>query len=199
MNINLSALRDSIVAESVAAYPDFHFTITTNPEGNLTADHRGKWEFQNPHNADTCPFLTIGHDGTCFLVSHYRWNECKKYKTLKGAAKYVNSEIKSSCNRQLARKAKDDAKREFKEKSLRLLRNLHEKLIESGLKSKLCLTTENYTENHISIDAERIKTRIDIMVSHNYHLEMVPSYSRFYATPETAVDILSVLSKKESA
>lgn len=199
MNSHLAALREIIIAETVAAYPDFHFCIATDPDGNLTVDYRGTWEPQRPPEPNPIPYMTMKHDGERFIVTHYLWSDYKKYKTLKGAAKYVNDELQASCDRRREQKAKADAEKEFKEKSLRLLSDLHNQLVTHGIKSKLCRIADRYNYDHLSIDATRVDTRIDITVSSDYRLEMVFSYPRVYVAPETAIDILSVLSQKGSA
>jgi hypothetical protein len=199
MNSHLEALRESIVAESVAAYPDFTFTIAADKAGNLTSDHRGTWEPEPNPEIFHAPFFTIKHDGECFLVSQYSYVDHKKYKTLKGAMKYITAEITKNCERKRRQKEKEDAEKAFAEKSIRILRDFHGKLTASGLKSKLCLTADHYNHDHICVEADRIGTYIDVTVSHDCQLEMVPGYSRFYATPEAAIDILSILSKKGSA
>lgn len=199
MNSQLAALREIIVAETVAAYPDFQFCIATDPDGNLTVDYRGTWQPQQADDQHNTPYLTMKHDGERFIITHYLWSDYKYYKTLKGAAKYVNDELHASCDRRREQKAKADAEKEFKEKSLRLLTDLHNRLVTHGIKSKLCRIADRYHNDHLSIDATRVDTRIDITVSSDYRLEMVFSYPRVYVAPETAIDILSVLSQKGSA
>jgi hypothetical protein len=197
MNHHLAALRESIIAETLSIYPDFHFFLSPDKNGNLTVDYRGTWEPQpDPHDT---PYLTIEHDGDRFLVSHYLWNERRKYKTFKGAAKYINDELQGICDRNREQKAKADAEREHEEKSIQLLRNFHERLASHGIASKLCIVANRYNNNHLSVEAERINSRIDITVTSDYRLEMVFAYPRFYAAPETAADILSALSKKVTA
>lgn len=199
MNSPLAALRESIVTETAAANPDFQFLLAADQNGNLTADYYGAWEPRRTPDPRDTPFLTISHDGDRFLVSHYRWDERKQYKTLKGAAKYVDAELSRSCGRKREQKAKDCAERDFAEKSLLMLREFHERLTSNGIKAKLCLTADRYNHNHVSIDATRTQTSIDITVTRDYRFEMAFTYPRFYATPETAIDILSVLSKEKSA
>ena len=199
MNSHLAALRESIIAETVAACPDFHFLIAVDPDGNLTVDYRGTWETPRTPEPDEIPFFTVEHDGDRFLVSRYRWNDRKKYKTLKGAARYVNDELQAICMRRREQKAEDDAKREHNEKSVEMLRELQERLDANGIKSKLCLVADRYHYDHLCIDADRVNTRIDITVSSDYRLEFAFSYPRFYTAPETALDILSVLSKEKTA
>lgn len=199
MNSHLAALREIIVAETVATHPDFCFCIVTDPDGNLTADYRGTWEPERTPEPHRTPYLTMKHDGEQFIITHYQWSDYKRYKTLKGAAKYVNDELKASCDRRREQKAKADAEKEFKEKSLRLLTDLHNQLVTHGIESKLCLIANRYNYDHLSIDATRVDTRIDITVTSDYRLEMVFPYPRMYTAPETAIDILSALSQKGSA
>ena len=199
MNDHLAALRENITNETVSIYSDFHFFIGPDKNGNLTVDYRGTWEQQRTPEPHHTPFLTIEHDGERFLVSHYGWDDRRKYKTFKGAAKYVNNEIQGICDRNREKKAKDDAEREHEKKSIQLLRDLHNDLSRNGIESKLCLVVDRYHNNHLSVEAERVNSRIDIAVTSDYRLEMVFAYPRFYAAPETAADILAALSKKATA
>ena len=199
MKNELAALRETIVAETVSIYPDFHFFLGPDKDGNLTAECRGTWEANRIPDPHDVPFLTIEHEGDRFLVSHYRWSDRKKYKTLKGAAKYVNGELQSSCNRKREHKAKADAEREHEKRSIEILRELHAQFNCRGIASKLCLVADRYNTNHLSVEANRINASIDITVTHDYRLEATFSYRSFYTTPETALDIFSIMSKKETA
>ncbi len=199
MKNELAALRETIVAETVSIYPDFHFFLGPDKNGNLTADYRGTWEAERIPGPHDTPYLTIEHDGDRFLVSHYLWNERRKYKTLKGAAKYVNSELHGICDRNRAQKAKADAEKEFAEKSVAILKDFQAQLGQRGIESKLCLIADRYNSDHLSVEAHRINTRIDITVVSGYRLEATFSYRSFYTAPETALDIFTVLSKKATA
>ncbi len=59
MNNHLEDLRKNIIADTVAAYTDFVFTLTTDPKGNLIIDYHGKWQsHRNPMHTDI-PYMTI--------------------------------------------------------------------------------------------------------------------------------------------
>lgn len=199
MKQELAALWEAIRTETVSAFPDFDFLTGTDKEGNFTIDYRGMWQPERTSDIDKIPYLVMQHDGERYIISHYRWNDYKRYKTLKGAAKYANDELRGSCTRSREQKTKDDAAREFARKSVQLLRDFHATLAESGIESKLCLTADRYQHDHLCVHTKRVDTTIDITVTSDYRLEMVFYYPRFYTSPETAIDILSVFSKKESA
>lgn len=199
MKSELAALWEAIRTETVVVYPDFHFLTGTDKEGNFTIDFRGTWEREREPDQFHRAYLTLKHADGIFTVTHYRWDDRKRYKTLKGAAKYVNSELQDICNRKREQKAKDDAAKEFAQKSVQILRDFHTTLAESGIESKLCLTTDRYNNDHLCVETKRINTSIDITVTSDYRLEMAFWYPRFYASPETAIDILSVIATKGSA
>ena len=199
MKNELAALREAIVTETVSIYPDFHFFLGPDKNDNLTAECRGTWEANPTPDADDVPFLTIQHDGDRFFVSHYLWSDRRKYKTFKGAAKYVNEELQKNCNRRREQKAKSDAEREHKRKSVEVLQSFHSVLSQTGIESRLCLTADRHNFDHISIDAKRINNGVDVTVTDDYRLKISLTFPRIYAAPETALEILSVFSKKGTA
>ncbi len=198
MNSQLVTLQKMILAETIPAHPDFEFEFAVTPKGNLSIDHRGTWEFQPSVDERSAPHLTIEHDGESFLVSHWGWGEQKKYKTLKGAAKYIHAEIAESCEHRRKRKAKEDAEKVFEEKSVALLRDFHDKLTESGVTSQLRLATPHSTSNSIHVEAVRINTSLDITVTYDYQLEIALAYQRCHAAPDAAIDIIFALAKKDA-
>ena len=198
MQNHLAALWKNITLETLAAYPDFTFPMDYR-SGDLVIDCRAEWEpVQSPEMRDV-PFFTIAHDGEQFFVSRFRWNDRKKYKTLAGAAKYINGELKDTCDRRRKQKADDDAKREHERNSVQLLQGFRDSLASKGIESKLCLIADRYNCNHLCVQAARINVSIDITVTKDYQLEFAFTYPRFYAKPEAALDILSALSRKGSA
>ncbi len=199
MNSHLVTLRETIIAENAAANPDFDFRLAFDQKEELRVDYWGIWETERPRGEHEISCFTVGHDGECFLVKRYSYIDRKKYKTLKGAVKYINSEITNYCERKRKEKMKNDAKKEFAEKSIQLLREFQGILTKNGIKSKLCLTADRYNFDHLNVEAVRIKTDIDITVTSDYRLEMSLSYQRFYAAPDDAIDIISTLAKKGTA
>ena len=199
MNSQLVTLQKMILAETVPAHPDFEFEFAVNSKGNLTIDHRGTWEFQPTPDDCSAPYLTIEHDGESFLISHWGWGEQKKYKTLKGAAKYIHAEIAESCENRRKRKAKDDTEKTFEEKSLALLRDFHGKLTESGVIAKFCPATPHYQTNHIHVEAVLLKTSLEITVTHDYQLEIALANQRCSSAPDAAIDLIFALVKKATA
>lgn len=198
MNEHLAALRESIIAETVAAYPDFCFSLSTDAAGHLTVDCQGEWEPEPIPDPDRrhYPYLTIMHDGECFVISQYAHVDFKKYKTLKGAAKYVNDKLKASCNRRRKQKEKDDAEKVFSEKSVALLRDFQNRLAENGVESQLRLVADRSPYNYIHIDAVRIKTNLDVTVTEDYQIEIALTYQRFRMAPNGAMDIIFSLAKE---
>ncbi|MCD8141517.1 MAG: hypothetical protein LUE17_17420 [Planctomycetaceae bacterium] len=198
MTNHLEALRQNIIADTVAEYTDFVFTLTTDPKGNLIIDYHGKWQsHRNPMHTDI-PYMTIQHDGDRFLVSHYRWDENRPYKTVKGAAKYINAELRRSCDNVRKQKEKEDQEKAFAEKSARILQEFHDTITEKGIEAKL-YSGYGYQQSSLSIEAKRLNTRIDITVTSDYRLQIYFPYPRCYTSTETAIDILSALSQKGSA
>ena len=198
MNSQLVTLQKMILAETIPAHPDFEFEFAVTPKGNLSIDHRGTWEFQPSVDERSAPHLTIEHDGESFLVSHWGWGEQKKYKTLKGAAKYIHAEIAESCEHRRKRKAKDDAEKAFEEKSVALLRDFHGKLTESGIIAEFCPATPHYQTNHIHVEAVLLKTSLEITVTHDYQLEIALANQRCSTAPDAAIDLIFALAKKDA-
>ncbi len=199
MNTHLEALKQNVIADTVAEYTDFVFTLTTDPHGNLTIDYRGEWQQHRNPNFTDIPFIRLHTTATSFLSPVTGGMKNRPYKTLKGAVKYVNAELRESCDNVRKQKEKDDQEKAFEEKSVQILREFHDAIIRNGINAKLRLKADRYQNNHVSVDISRLNTEVDISVTSDYRLQIYFPYPRCYTSPETAIDVLSALSQKGSA
>ena len=194
MNSELQTLREKIIATVVPEFPDFEFQLEESTDGNLAVEYRPTWEPVREKSA--YPFMTIHHDTEKYIATHHGWNDYKRYKTLKGVLHYVTEELTDGCRRRREHKAKMDAEKEFARKSEEMLRDYHAKLTEIGIPARLFL--DSHQGKHICVETKRINGSVDVSVSHDYRFELVFSYPRCYIHPDTALEILSVLSVKDA-